>query len=104
MNDAAKASTQPNNADRSERAGTQKDSGTKKDESASQRADAPERAKPDGQDQNVQPPETSDQQSTGETKEISEEEKIPDSLQEPKYQTRMTRRKNVRRDRRQTGM
>ena len=87
VNDAAKASAQSNNAERSERAGTQKDCRTKKDESASQRADTPEPAKPDGQDQKVQPPETSDQQSTSETKEISEEAGILDSLQEPKDQT-----------------
>jgi 2-oxoglutarate dehydrogenase E2 component (dihydrolipoamide succinyltransferase) len=87
VNDAAKASTKSNNAVDQSEPEPGKTPKTKKDESASQRVDAPERAKPDGQDQNVQPPETSDQQSTGETKEISEEEKIPDSLQAPKYQT-----------------
>ena len=61
VNDAAKASTKSNNAVDQSEPEPGKTPKTKKDESASQRVDAPERAKPDGQDQNVQPPETSDQ-------------------------------------------
>jgi 2-oxoglutarate dehydrogenase E2 component (dihydrolipoamide succinyltransferase) len=91
-NDAAKASAQPNNrGDQSEPA-PGKIAGTKKNESASQRTLTPEPAKPDGEDQNVHPSETSDQESTSATKEISEEAGILDSLQEPKDQDATERR------------
>ena len=85
-NDAAKASAQPNNrGDQSEPA-PRKIAGTKKDESASQPTLTPEPAKPDGEDRKVQPSESSDQESTSATKEISEEAGTLDSLQAPKDQ------------------
>ena len=85
-NDAAKASAQPNNRGDESEAAPRKTAGTKKDESASQRTLTPEPAKPDGEDQKVQPSERSDQESTSATKEISEEAGILDSLQASKDQ------------------
>jgi 2-oxoglutarate dehydrogenase E2 component (dihydrolipoamide succinyltransferase) len=85
-NDAAKASAQPNNRSDPSEPAPRKIAGTKKDEGASQRALTPEPAKPDGEDQKVQPSETSDQESTSATKEKSEEVGILDALQEPKDQ------------------
>ena len=84
VNDAAKASTKSNNAVDQSEPEPGKTPKTKKDESASQRTLMPEPAKPDGEDQEVQSSESSDQESTSATKEISEEAGILESLQEPK--------------------
>jgi 2-oxoglutarate dehydrogenase E2 component (dihydrolipoamide succinyltransferase) len=85
-NDAAKESAKPNGGADQSKPAPRQFSGTEKDESPSQRIDMPARAKPDGQDQSVPPSETSDPEPTSETKEISEEAGILDSLQTPKYQ------------------
>jgi 2-oxoglutarate dehydrogenase E2 component (dihydrolipoamide succinyltransferase) len=91
-NDAAKASAKPNNRGDQREPTARKIAGTEKNESASPRILTPERAKPDGEDQEVQSSESSDQESTSATKEISEEAGILESLQEPKDQSATEKR------------